>query len=437
MPPDSPERGSGALPARIERLARIAAAPARTILGLMSGTSLDGLDLALCHIAGHGAGTRLELLRFATRPYAPAERERLREIAFREEVPLRRLIQLQGWLAEWHAQAVSAQLAEWRLRPEDVDALASHGQTVFHAPSRAPHPPTPSPYGEGVSRRSRDGGEVAYDAPETLHSTLQIGDGDRLAVRTGILAVSDFRQKEIALGGQGAPLAPYAEALLFARPGRSRVLLNIGGIANFTWLPPEDPLSRWIAGDTGPGNTLIDAAVRRYFPNQSEGYDRDGRLAGEGRVDPRAVAWLKENAYFARPFPKSTGPEEFAPGILDFLHQFVASEGRGRGRNIVATVTRLSAETIADAIRATVRPLAGSELIVSGGGARNRTLMRWLAETLPEVTLAESAVLGIPPQAKEAVLFAVLANETLAGAGFAARDGSGRQAGFGKISFPD
>jgi anhydro-N-acetylmuramic acid kinase len=266
---------------------------------------------------------------------------------------------------------------------------------------------------------------------------LQVGDADRLAVRTGILTLSDFRQKEIAGGGQGAPLAPYGDAVLFSAPGRSRILLNIGGIANFTWLPPNDPAGRWISSDTGPGNTLIDRVVRLHFPELTEGYDRDGARAAQGKVDPRALAQAKAHPYFARPFPKSTGPEDFGPEFFSTLEAAVPGHEREHALGLLALVTRLGAETIAGAIRAIVRPLQGAELFASGGGAHNRTLMRWLAELLPEVTLRDTGTLGVPPDAKEAVLFAVLANETLAGEGFLARDGSGHKITFGKISLPD
>ena len=253
-------------------------------------------------------------------------------------------------------------------------------------------------------------------------------------MRTGILTVSDFRQKEIAGGGQGAPLAPYAEALCCAAPGRSRVLLNVGGIANFTWLPAEDP-QRWVSGDTGPGNTLIDGAVREAFPERTEGFDPGGMLAAEGRVHGAALARLKAHPYFARPMPKSTGPEAFG---AQFVADALAGLGGAapNGHDLIATLTRLTAETVAEAIQRTVTPLAQSELIVSGGGAHNRTLMGWLEALLPGMTVLDSAVLGIPADAKEAVLFAVLANETLAGEGFAAPGGSGRIS-FGKLSFAD
>jgi len=402
------------LPPRIARLAALAGKPARRIVGLMSGTSLDGLDIALCTVHGAGETTRPELERFVTRPYGAAEQERLRRVVSREQVALAEVCILNAWLAETHARHVLDALAEWGVAPETVDALASHGQTVFHAP--------------GAWR-------MESDAPERArHATLQLGDGDALAVRTGLLTVSDFRQKEIAAGGQGAPLAPYAEALLY-RGAEPRVLLNLGGIANFTWLPPRGSAAGPRFGDTGPANTLIDGAARRARPD-GPGYDPNGAGAAAGKVHAKLLARLKAHPYFAQPCPKSTGPEIFGEEYVGR-----ALEGLG-GRlpgpaDLLATLTRLTAETVADTLRREVPQLSAATVYVSGGGQHNRTLMGWLAECLPGVTLRASLELGLPPDAKEAVLFAVLANELLAGAGFLAADGSGRRLAFGKVSFPD
>lgn len=393
------------MPPRLRRLMALAEKPRRAILGLMSGTSLDGLDIALCAVSGCGEETRATVERFTTRPYDATTRQRLREIVFDPKAPLERVCQAHAWLADLHGAMVLEALEEWGVAPQAVDALASHGQTVFHAPAQ--------------------------------RATLQLGDGDRLALRTGILTVSDFRQKELAGGGEGAPLAPYAEFLLF-RAERARVLLNIGGIANFTWLPAKGDPAPIVFGDTGPGNTLLDLAVRRCFPELPEGFDRDGALARQGRVHAGALRRLKEHPYFARRCPKSTGPEEFGPPMLQAAMDLVTT-GRGpdAGRDVLATLTRLTAETIAECIRREVPRLEGTEMLVSGGGSHNATLIGHLANLLPGARLSDSTPLGIPPDAKEAVLFAVLANETLAGPGFAARDNSGRRISLGKLSFPD
>ncbi|MFI5401257.1 MAG: anhydro-N-acetylmuramic acid kinase [SAR324 cluster bacterium] len=402
------------VPSRIARLAALAGKPSRRIVGLMSGTSLDGLDIALCTVHGAGDTTRVELERFVTVPYAAAERARLGQVVSRAGAGLAEVCVLNAWLAEVHARRVLAALAEWGVAPGELDALASHGLTVFHAP--------------GAWR-------LEGDLPDTArHATLQLGDGDALAVRTGVLTVSDFRQKEIAGGGQGAPLAPYAEALLY-RGAEPRVLLNLGGIANFTWLPPQGSPDRPRSGDTGPANTLIDAFARRAQPD-GPGYDPDGAGAARGKVHAGLLARLKAHPYFAQPCPKSTGPELFGEEYVSRALQGLGGRPPGPD-DLLATLTRLTVETVADCLRREVPNLSAATVYVSGGGQHNRTLMRWLAECMPGVAQRASQELGAPPDAKEALLFAVLANELLAGAGFLAADGSERRLAFGKISFPD
>lgn len=399
-------------PPRIARLAALAAGPERRIIGLMSGTSLDGLDIALCTIAGAGAATRVRLEHFLTRPYSPAERERLHGVVSQPQVALADVCILNAWIAEIHGRAVLAALAEWGVPAREIDLLASHGQTVYHAPASW-----------------RPDGDPRAAA---RHATLQLGDGDLLAVCTGIATVSDFRQKEIAGGGQGAPLAPYVDALLY-RGTEPRVLLNLGGIANFTWLPPLGSGEAVRCGDTGPANTLLDRAARLAAP-AGPGFDPDGAAAARGRVHEALLAHLKAHPYFALPCPKSTGPEVFGEA---FLSAALATAGAPRGDDLLATLTRLTVDTIADTLRREVPDLAGARVYVSGGGQHNRTLLRWLGEALPQVRLEDSGALGISPDAKEAVLFAVLANEVVAGPGFPAADGSGRTLAFGKLSFPD
>ena len=404
---------------RIARLPEIAAKEEKVILGLMSGTSLDGLDMALCRVRGHGPATVVELLHHLTDPYSEEERERLRELISREEVPLKALCVAHAWLAERHARTVLKTLRGWKFPAKRVDCLASHGITAYHAPA--------SWELEGEPR----------------HATLQIGDGDHLAVRTGILTLSDFRQKEIAGGGQGAPLAPYAEALLFGGAARPRILLNLGGIANFTWLPARGNSAGPVYGDTGPANGLIDRAVLKFFPERKEGFDRDGRLAAAGTVHQGLLLALMGHPYFTLPCPKSTGPETFGEEYLERVLSASGAIGAGTTEeaapeDVVATLTRLTAATVAETFRRELPRLARTDIYLSGGGKRNPTLTAWLAEALPELEWHDSAELGIPPDAKEAVLFAVLANETLSGAGFRPPHAKrGATFGFGKISFPD
>ena len=402
-----------ALPERLERWVRLAEKPERKIVGLMSGTSMDGLDVALCLLSGHGLSTTFKVLQHRTIAYSANERARIAALVSQEEVVLRDLCILNAWLAELHASWVMACLEDWGVPRSEVDCLASHGQTIYHAPGSW----------------TREG--------HTRHATLQLVDGDHLAVRTGILTVSDFRQKEVAGGGEGAPIAPYAESLILSGP-TPRIMLNIGGVANFNWLPPKGAGVLSVFGDTGPGNALIDRAVRQFFPEIEEGYDKDGHLAKEGKVNDRLLAWMKDDPYFERRNPKSTGPETFGDAYL--------AESWERARrldmspaDLVATFTRLTAETIADTLRSELPSLAGTELYGSGGGWRNPTLRRWFRECLEGPTFHDVEDLGVSTAAKEALLFAVLANEALCGQGFVPllRGSEGQRYSFGKLSFPD
>ena len=401
------------LPARIARLASLAELPERMVLGLMSGTSLDGLDLALCALRGHGRRTRLRLEQFRTVPYARGERARLRRVVSQPKVELAELTVLNAWLAARHAAIVLETLDGWGMGAPAVHLLASHGVTVYHAPDS---------WNEGGVGR---------------HATLQLGDGDLLATRTGLLTLSDFRQKEIAAGGQGAPLAPYGEALLFAGR-RPRILLNLGGMANFTWLAGAGDPSPPLYGDTGPGNALIDRAVRRCCPGHPDGFDRDGRIAARGRVHGGLLAGLKGDPYFLLPCPKSTGAERFGDDYLETAWAHARELGLPV-EDFIATLTRLTIDTVAETLRRERAQLQGCELYVSGGGRHNEALGRGLREALPECRWRRLESLGVPPDAKEAVLFALLAHESLFGEGFSAPAGHqhARRFAFGKLSWPD
>lgn len=430
------------LPPRIARLVRLAELPERRVLGMMSGTSLDGLDLALCRIRGAGGDTRIELEHFRTQPYAPEERARLARVVSRREATLEELTVLHPWLAVLHARIVLDTLAQWDIAAGEVHLLASHGQTVFHAPGS---------WEEDVSKEDgskKDGYEKGSAA---RHATLQLGDGDHLALRTGILTLSDFRQKEIAAGGQGAPLAPYAEALAFAGE-RPRLLLNLGGIANFTYLPAGGAVSGVRHGDTGPANALIDRAVRRFFPEHPDGFDRDGKLAAQGAPHEGLLRDLLEEPFFQWPCPKSTGLETFGDAYLEDAIQRAEALGISP-RDLLATLTLLTVNSITATLRRELPSLAGAEFHVNGGGLHNPLIADGLRGSFPEMTWMEPGALGIPPDAREAVLFALLAHESLFGEGFEvlagsgternaggaspARDESGPRIGFGKLSWPD
>ncbi len=429
----------------ILQLNKIAKKRKRLIIGLMSGTSLDGLDVALCSFSGSGQKTQVEVLAFETLGYDEAFKAEIRRVFAKKEIEFQHLVFLNEMIAERHAALVNQCLKKWKIMPEEVDLLASHGQTVFHAP------------------------RVFHGLANYPNASLQIGDGDHLAVRTGIITVSDFRQKHIAAGGEGAPLALYGDYFLFSKKGEERYLLNIGGIANFTYLPATQDPTKAFATDTGPGNTLLDAFARELF---GVPYDEGARLASNGRVDERLLEILKSDPFFAKPLPKTIGPELFS---LEWVKAAIAHppsaslrrvnlpKGNPNPYDVMATLTRLTADTIAEAILRTMNYEVGtmndelgtrnempgaktekfilhsSNFIVylSGGGAHNPLIVKYLKEKLPEFKIQQMKKLGIDGDAKEAVLFAVLANETVAGrVGEGSVLGGIPMLGMGKVSFP-
>ena len=399
----------------MHRLAHLAQQPSRRIIGLMSGTSLDGLDVALCRLQGHGLATQLELEHFTTVPYDDEMRRRIREVFAREQVSLEYLTLLNAWLGREHARMVLDCLHTWQVPPSEVDLLASHGQTVYHAPvHQHQHPDFPG-----------------------LNATLQLADADQLAVGTGIITVGDFRQKHVAAGGEGAPLAAYGDFLLLSSATEERLLLNLGGIANFTYLPRTgQDTSTAFSTDTGPGNTLLDAVVRARFPHLV--FDEDGRLAAAGAIHPGLLTELLAHPFFAAPLPKTTGPELFGPGYLRAAQQRTSTTDLPV-EDLLATLVELSATGVAHAVRQALGERPGVAVYVSGGGAHNPTLLAALQRHLPACQFASTATLGVPPDAKEAILFALLANEAIAGQPVSI--GAGRQrvpaVRMGKISLPD
>ncbi len=397
---------------RILHLATLARRRSRRIIGLMSGTSLDGLDVALCQIYGSGQRTKVVVEKFVTTPYDEAFKREIRRVFAKKEIDFQHLVLLNVVVAERHAAIVLDCLRHWNIPPAEVDLVASHGQTVFHAP------------------------RIFHGLPGYPNATLQIGDGDHLARRLGIVTLSDFRQKHLAAGGEGAPLALYGDYLLFCKKGQDRYLLNIGGIANFTFLPADADPARAFATDTGPGNTLLDAFARNLF---GVPYDRDALLASAGRVDEGLLDRLKNDPFFALPFPKTTGPEQFSPA---WAQQFIDRQPKGKANpyDVMATLTRLSADTIAQALLRchTGSTQSGGALFVSGGGAHNPLILKYLGQQLSGWKIAPMERLGVHGDAKEAVLFAVLANETVAGTIAEGQVlGGVPWVGMGKISLPD
>jgi anhydro-N-acetylmuramic acid kinase len=390
------------------KLDRIARKKHRRIIGLMSGTSMDGLDIALCRVDNSGLKTRLTLEKFETVPYTSKIRERIGEVFAKQRVDFQRLATLHPWLGVLHGKMILKSLKKWKIKPESIDLIASHGQTVMHAPAFL-HPDDP------------------------VNATLQIGDGDHLAITTGIITLSDFRQKHIAAGGEGAPLAVYGDYLLLSDKKENRILLNIGGIANFTFLPAGRKADKVFVTDTGPGNTLIDQTVVSIFPG--EYFDKDANHAKKGKVHADLLRALKTDPFFSRALPKTIGPELFN---LDFVRKArLSSKSESvSAEDLLATLTRFSAETVAEAILG-VTGKKDFKIYLSGGGAHNPLMTQWLKELLKTNHLASTGDLGIPGDAKEAILFALLANESVAGKPiYFGNRSKVPSVSMGKISFP-
>jgi anhydro-N-acetylmuramic acid kinase len=356
--------------------------PIHLLVGLMSGTSADGIDAVVAEVAGAGAETTARLLGHHHVAYSPEVRAAVLA-ACEPTAPLPEVARLDVRLGELFAEAALAVMREQGI--ESVDAIASHGQTVCHLPDRAA------------------GG-----------ATVQLGDPAVIAERTGATVVADFRRRDMAAGGEGAPLVPFADFVLFRSRECSRAVQNIGGVANVTVLPAGGTLDDVIAFDTGPGNSVIDG-VAAAITGGRMALDEDGTMAASGLPHEGLIAWLMEHPFFRRPPPKSTGREEFGPPFAARLIE----RGRELGlddADLAATATALTAASIASAYRNFVAPRhAVAEMILGGGGSLNPTLVRMLGDRLPGVTVRRHEDFGIPAQAKEALAFAILGHETLMG----------------------
>jgi anhydro-N-acetylmuramic acid kinase len=358
----------------------------RRIVGLMSGTSLDGVDAALVEVQGGIPPAGWRLLAFHTRAYTAEERARMAAL-MAPEVALRDLTLGNAWLGEVFADAALAVIAAAGLTPAEVDAIASHGQTVWHVPPEDGQP----------------------------GATLQLGAPAVIAERTELLTVADFRPRDMAAGGQGAPLVPFADYLLLRSGTVSRVVLNIGGIANLTYLPAGCTPADVIAFDTGPGNMVIDALVAHYTGG-TQAYDVDGALAAQGWPREDLVDSILATPFFWQSPPKSTGREEFGVNYAEWLLE-VAELAQISVIDMIASATLFTAASIADAIRRFVFPRgAVDEVIIGGGGAHNPTLLALLSQRLPGIPLRRHEEFGIPGDAKEALAFALLGHATLCGA---------------------
>ena len=353
------------------------------VIGLMSGTSADGVDAALVAWPEGAAPKPFELVAFRRDPFPEALRARIHELAagrLASGTALSELAALDVLLAERFAESAIALAESARIPLDEIDAIASHGQTVAHHPE--------------------------------LRATLQIGDPSLIAERTGCTTVADFRPRDIAAGGQGAPLAPFFHFAALSDPGENRLALNLGGIANLTWLPRGGRADDVIAFDVGPANALIDGVVA-IFSGGGESMDRDGARARRGRVDEKLLARLLDDEFLRCPPPKSTGRERYGAEQSEALVGESRSEGRSDD-DLVATLVAFTAAAIARAQRDFI-PGKVDRLLVGGGGVENPALMDALAAALPRVPIAPFDEVGVPARAAEAMAFALMGRHALLG----------------------
>ncbi len=356
------------------------------VLGLMSGTSADGIDVALVRISGPPAAPRARLENFAAFPYPPAVRDTVLSISNGATTTTRELSQLNFRLGELFANAALRACRKFRIAPHRIALIGSHGQTLYHQGA-------PSPF---------LGARVA--------STLQLAEPAIIAERTGITTIADFRPADIAAGGQGAPLVPFVDYLLYRDSRRGRVALNIGGIANLTVLPAAAPPKKVFAFDTGPGNMIIDA-LAAHFTRGRLRYDRDAQLARRGHLLPELLNELLAHPFFRMPPPKTAGREEFGASYIAHLIT-IAKRRRLRPADLIHTATAFTAVSIARAFKNFIFPRARvDDLIISGGGARNPLLVAYLVALLPSLEIISADEFGVPSDAKEAFAFAILAYE--------------------------
>jgi anhydro-N-acetylmuramic acid kinase len=386
-------------------LAGLASKKSLLVLGLMSGTSVDGLDLGLCHIAPDGKGYRVRLLNTGFCKYPESLRTEIIGLASQSLISKARLITLDQNLARFYARKITAFMRKNKIN--HVDLIGSHGQTIYHADVRL------------KAAKAFPGG------------TLQIGNGAILAALTGIPVVSDFRASDIALGGSGAPLTPVCHYHLFAERNRNIAVLNIGGITNLTWLPKRAGLDSVRASDCGPGNMIIDYLSRKLFKKR---FDSGGKIALSGKVDNKLLDSFRREAWFKAFWPKSLGREQFGSDRIDRF--ITAARGLKLSKeDTLATASELTVVSVYRALREYDPP---SALIISGGGVHNRYFMKRFAEILPACKIAGSGAWGIDPDYVEAAAFALLAAMFVYGdpANLPQVTGAGRKTILGKLSMP-
>ena len=360
--------------------------PSRYVIGIMSGTSADGVDAALCRITGHGTASNIEQLAFHFEPFPPAVRDEILRLAGGKTAEAQDFCKMNFLLGQLYVDAAMNLCEEYGIAPEQIDLIGSHGQTFWHIPQDEPY--------------------LGY----TFKSTLQLGECAVLAETFHCPVIGDFRVRDVAAGGLGAPLVPYSEFLIYRSEEQCVALQNIGGIGNITCLPPDCTMDQVLAFDTGPGNMVMDAVYSR-LTNGTESYDGNGRFAARGKINRELLLDLMDDAYILRKPPKTTGREYYGAPYVDRV-MAAAAEKKIEEHDLMATVTAFTAESIAYSVRSFL-PCRPQKLIIGGGGSMNSTLVENIRQALPDCNVLTNEDIGFDSNAKEAVAFAVLANEAL------------------------
>jgi anhydro-N-acetylmuramic acid kinase len=361
------------------------------VIGMMSGTSADGIDVALARLSGAPPSISAKLERHHHASFPARLRDDILRLANGAPTTTEEISRLNFALGEEFARATLAACRQWRISIAKIHLIGSHGQTVFH---------------QGIASRGGKARRIA--------STLQIGEPSIIAERTGVTTIADFRPADMAAGGQGAPLVPFVDYLLYRHAKRGRVALNIGGIANVTVIPAGARPQDVFAFDTGPGNMIVDALVES-FTHGRQHYDWDGRMALRGEMIPGLLEKIMHESYFRKSPPKTTGREQFGRAYTENILAWNRRH-RARPEDVVRTATLATSLSIADAFRRFVFPRVHvNELIVAGGGARNPLMIAQLAAGLPGIEMIPADRFGLRAEAKEAFAFAVLAYESYHG----------------------
>jgi len=374
----------------IESLIRLRGKARRNVIGLMSGTSCDGIDACLARITGNGLSTEIDIIGFETYPYKNEIRELIFEASHKETGTVDKICRLNFILGKLFADAARQIAGKSSLSLSEIDIIGSHGQTIYHVSA------------------------LKEKADKEVRSTLQIGEPSVIAQETGVTTVADFRTRDIAAGGEGAPLVPYADFILFGRDGIGRAIQNIGGISNVTFLPADCGINDIIAFDNGPGNMIIDRFAEIITDGKFK-YDKNGELALKGKLNQGLLERLCSHPYLSIPPPKSTGREDFGIQFSDNLYKEL-KQGNVVVLDAIATITAFTARSISDSYKKFIQPSYKiSEVVMSGGGVHNPVLFQFLKDYLEDIKLRKVDEFGIPSDAKEALAFAILANETICG----------------------